>query len=119
MTHHFLLGIERGMYANDSYELHEDCFGPKYVEKINEFAAMTKDGFWKNWILELSVIYQLYYMWGEKCKIDMTFNDLYLYCWNEGCEIDQIGEHLKKNFLYMTRALIDAGIVWWEGVPSD
>jgi hypothetical protein len=107
------------MYQNETYLLHEDCFGPKYVEKINEFKAMTIDGFWNNWILELSIMYQLYYMWGEKCKIDMTFNDLYIYCWNEGCEIEQIGEHLKKNFLYMTRALIDAGIVWWEGVPNE
>ena len=27
MTHHFLTGIERGMYMNDSITLHEDCFG--------------------------------------------------------------------------------------------
>jgi len=40
MTHHFLTGIERGMYMNDSIVLHEHCFGKKYVTKINWMAAM-------------------------------------------------------------------------------
>ena len=40
MTHHFLTGVERGMYMNDSNVLHEHCFGAKYVDKINWMAAM-------------------------------------------------------------------------------
>ena len=28
-------------------------------------------------------------------------------------------EHAELNFLYMTRAMIDAAIVWYEGVPED
>ena len=42
MSHHFLLGIERGMYNNNSIVLDDDCFGPRFIIKINEFAAMTK-----------------------------------------------------------------------------
>ena len=90
MTHHFLLGVERGMYENDNLTLHEDCFGPKYVTKINEFSAMIKDDAWKNIILELSIIYQIYYMWGEKCTIDTVFNDLAIFCWNEGCTPEEL-----------------------------
>ena len=41
LTHFFLQGIERGMYGNDSLTLNEDCFGPRFVTKINEFAAMA------------------------------------------------------------------------------
>ena len=70
VTHHTLTGIERGMYMNDSIVLNEDCFGSKYVTKINEFAAMCEHDFWKNIFQEMAIIYQLYYMWGEKCKID-------------------------------------------------
>ena len=70
MTHHFLTGIERGMYMNDSIVLSEHCFGSRYVTKINEFAAMVKSDPWEHWVLELAIIYQLYYMASDKCKID-------------------------------------------------
>ena len=119
MTHNFLTGIERGMYKNDSLTLHEDCFGPRFIIKINEFAAMTKKEPGQNFVLMLMIVYQLYYMVSEKCKIDMTFNDVYLFCWNEGCTPDQVGKNIEKNILYMTRDIIDAGIVWWEGVPES
>ena len=118
VTHHFLTGIERGMYMNDSIALHTDCFGPRFVTKINEFGAMVHSDFWKNIVQELSIIYQLYFMLGEKCKIDQTINDLYLFCWNEGCNFDSLWGNTETNVLYMTRALIDAAIVWYEGVPA-
>ena len=128
MTHHFLLGIERGMYMNDSIELHEDCFGSKYVDKINMFAAMLYhdpqqrsdiENFLFNAIPAVAIIYQMYYMGAEKCSVDKTFNDLYLFCWNKGCDIQELWGNTTLNFLYMTRAIIDAAIVWQEGVPED
>ena len=119
MTHHFLTGIERGMYMNDSIVLHHDCFGEKYVTKINEFTAMIKSDWSKHWILEGAIIYQLFYMWSDKCQIDNTFNDLYTFCWNEGCALDELWEHTELNFLYMTRAMLDAAIVWFEGIPEE
>ena len=119
MTHNFLQGIERGMYKNDSIVLHEDCFGPRFIIKINEFAAMTKKEPGSNVVMMIMIMYQLYYMLNEKCKVDMTINDVYLYCWNEGCAPEQIGKNIEKNILYMTRDIIDAGIVWWEGVPES
>ena len=118
-THQYLLGVERGMYSNDSIVLDEDCFGPRFVTKINEFAAMIKSDPWKHWMLELAIIYQLYFMWSDKCSIDQTINDLYIYMWNYGFEPIMLWENLLENFLYMTRALIDAAIVWYEGVPED
>lgn len=119
MTHHFLTGIERGMYMNDSITLNSTCFGPEFVEKANWFAAMIHHGVWTNWIQELALIYQFYYMWGEKCKIDMTFNDLYRFCWNQGCRLDEMWGNTENNILYMTRDMIDAAIVWYEGVPEE
>ena len=83
------------------------------------FAAMIHHGFWNNIIPEIAIIYQLYYMWGEKCKIDTTFNDLYRFCWNEGCLVGEMWTNTKGNFLYMTRSMIDAAIVWYEGVPPE
>jgi hypothetical protein len=85
MTHHFLTGIERGMYMNDSIVLNEQCFGPKYVNKINWMAAMIQADIYEHWIQELAIVYQMYYMWSDKCKIDQTFNDFYVFCWNHGC----------------------------------
>jgi len=104
---------------NDSITLNEDCFGEKYVTKINEFAAMAKSHFWKNIIQEIAIAYQLYYMWGDKCKIDNTINDMYLYLWNDELSFSQLWGNTETNVLYMTRALIDAAIVWYEGVPES
>ena len=119
-THHFLLGVERGMYNNDSLVLSPDCFGEKYLIKINEFAAMVQsESPWESWMQMIGVIYQLYYMGSEKCTIDKTLNDVYLYCWNDGCRLDELWGHTEKNFLYMTRAIIDAAIVWYEGIPES
>ena len=119
MTHHFLTGIERGMYMNDTIVLHQDCFGSRYVRKINEFAAMAQSDWAKHWVLETAILYQLYYMYSNKCKIDETINDVYVYCWNNGCNGAELLQHAELNFLYMTRALIDAAIVWFEGIPAD
>lgn len=44
---------------------------------------------------------------------------MYLYCWNQGCMFNEIWGNTESNFLYMTRALIDAAIVWYEGVPES
>ena len=79
---------------------------------------MTKKNVGDNLIMMMMIVYQMYYMYGEKCKIDETFNDVYLFCWNDGCTPDQVGKNIEKNILYMTRDIIDAGIVWWEGVPE-
>lgn len=57
VTHHVLLGIERGMYMNDSITISPDCFGEKYVTKINEFAVMANSSFWKNIIPEIAIVY--------------------------------------------------------------
>ena len=107
------------MYMNDSLNINDDCFGSKYVTKINQLTAMFQHGAMANIIPELAIIYQLYYMLGEKCTIDHTINDIYLYCWNVGCRFDGLWGNTQSNVLYMTRALIDAAIVWYEGVPSE
>ena len=64
-------------------------------------------------------MYQLYYMWSEKCQLDKTFNDVFLFCWNKGCYPEELWGNTENNFLYMTRALIDAAIVWFEGIPTE
>jgi len=119
MSHHFLTGIERGMYMNDSIVLDQDCFGERYINKTNWMAGMFQHDPFDHWIQISALTYQFYYMWSDKCKIDETFKDFYLYCWNEGCYGDEVLDNSKLNFLYMTRALLDALIVWYEGVPED
>ena len=120
LTRHFMLGIERGVYMNDTLEISPDCFGELQVKRINEFAAMAEhESASSHLVLQISIIYQLYYMLTEKCHIDYIINDMFLYCWNVGCHSDEIWERTENNVLYMTRALIDAGIVWYEGVPEE
>ena len=107
------------MYNNNSIILNKDCFGERYITKINEFAAMVTSDWKKHLVLEAAITYQLYYMWSDKCVIDSTINDVYKFCWNYGCTASSFWENSKLNFLYMTRSTLDAGIVWFEGVPED
>ena len=103
---------------NDTITIHKDCFGKKYVTKINELAAMFKDNFFYNIMPALAIFYQLFYMGTQQCSIDKTVNDIFVFCWNEGCELGELWEHTYMNFLYMTRALLDSAIVWFEGLPE-
>ena len=82
-------------------------------------AAMIKSNPWKHWMLEAAIVYQLYFMWSDKCKIDQTINDVYIYFWNSAFHPGILLNNTETNFLYMTRAVIDACIVWWEGVPPS
>lgn len=107
------------MYNKKSIVLHKDCFGKRYVTKVNEFAAMAISDWKKHWVLEVAIMYQLYYMWSDKCTIDNVINDVYNFCWNNGCTASSFWENSQLNFLYMTRAVLDAAIVWFEGVPDD
>ena len=119
MTHQFLLGIERGMYDNQSIELDPQCFGEPFVTKLNQLAVMWHADPIANLIPEFAIVYQLYYMLSDKCQIDKVINDFFLFCWNKGCYPDEIGANAESNYLYMTRSLIDASIVWMEGVPQS
>ena len=82
-------------------------------------AAMIKSNPWKHWMMEVAIVYQLYFMWSDKCKIDQTINDVYIYFWNSAFHPGILLNNTETNFLYMTRAVIDACIVWWEGVPPS
>lgn len=57
MTHAFLNGVDKGIYMDQSFEVNEQCFGPKYVTKINELAAMFKDNFFYNILPALAIFY--------------------------------------------------------------
>ena len=104
---------------NDSIVLDTDCFGKHFVEKINWFKAMTQHNATDHIIPMISIIYQFYYMGGEKCTIDMAINDIYLFCWNKGCAWNKLWTNTESNFLYMIRDILDAAIVWYEGVPES
>jgi hypothetical protein len=118
MTHHFLWGVERGMYNNDTIILDENCFGHNYAKRINWLVSMVERDPLKHYIQIGSIIYQGYYMVADVCPTDSMLSDVFTYAWNDRLDIWDILNNLKNNWLYMTRAMIDAAIVWWEGIPS-
>ena len=79
---------------------------------------MTIDGFGHNLIPEMCIIYQLYYMWSEKCKIDESFNDVYIYVWNDELNGEQFVHNMASKWLYMLRDINDLGITVYEGIPE-
>lgn len=119
LVRHYLLGVERGMYMDDHIEINEECFGDRYVTKINMLYAMFSTDPFLNLIPIIAIFYQFYFMLGDRCTIDRLIHDVFTYCWNEGCYFEQMWSHTEANFLYMSRAMIDAAIVWYEGVPSS
>ena len=58
-------------------------------------------------------------MWAEQCVIERTFNDFFIFLYRDGTTFEELWENITTNWLYMTRALIDASIVWYEGIPQD
>ena len=79
---------------------------------------MFKDNFFYNILPAICIFYQLFYMATQQCTLDKTINDIFVYCWNEGCEPYELWVHTYMNFLYMTRAILDSAIVWFEGIPE-
>merc|ERR1719409_1254872 len=104
---------------NNSLPMDPMCFGKEFVNKTKQIYTMSQHGFWHNIIPEVAIAYQFYYMLGEKCKFERAMNDLYRFCWNKGCAFGEMEDSIVKNILYMTRAILDACIVWYEGVPED
>jgi hypothetical protein len=92
------------------------CFGPYYVYKINQIAAMAKDNFFYNIIPAMSIIYQLFFMLVQQCHIDNTINDLLIFCWNTSCfdDLEALWENFYMHVFYMTRTLNDLVIVIFE-----
>ena len=107
------------MYANDTIKLHQDCFGPKYVTKLNELKAMIESDWQEHLLLEISVVYQMYFMWSDKCTVDDLLNDVFTFCWVNDCTSTSQWNNTKLHFLKMLRSLNDAGIVFFEGIPKN
>lgn len=48
MVHWLLTGFERGMYNDSSIRLNDECFGPYYVTKINEYEYLFEEDPFEN-----------------------------------------------------------------------
>ena len=123
LTHWFLTGVERALYGDKTLTISSDCFGDQYVVKLNEYLHLFKANpfgdFFENLFPEISLTYQFYYMFTTYCQVDDYIQDYMLFCWYRGCWPDQWLYQIKGKFLYILRAVNDAGIVWYEGVPES
>lgn len=59
-----------------------------------------------------------FYMLTNSCGLDHTLNDFSTYCWYRGCWPMQLIYKSGDKFLYILRAINDAGIVWKEGIQE-
>ena len=50
MTHHFLTGLGRGFYNNQSFEIDKNCFGVRQAQKINWYKVLAERDAGKHWI---------------------------------------------------------------------
>lgn len=122
LTHSFIQGFDRGMYKDDELILDPDCFGDYYVTKLNEYVYLFEENPFGDvlnvLIPELSITSQFLFMLTDQCAIYHTWNDFMVYCWYQGCwpSLDVWQYGIKG--LYVARALNDAAIFWYEGMPS-
>ena len=58
-------------------------------------------------------------MLTNDCDIDHIVNDYMVYCWYRGCWPEQMLAQVENKFLYILRAINDAAIVWYEGIPDS
>ena len=127
LIHNFMSGMFRGLYNDKSLVFNKNCFGDYYKKKTNEyfylFYAQPFGDWFENLIPELALTYQFNYMVLNECEISSTVNDLAVYCWYKGCWPQELWSDKKwqdyvTKSLYIVKAINDAAIVWWEGVPA-
>ena len=62
----FLQGYHQGLYREDAFKVDPDCFGERFVHKLNEYEYMWYGdpfgSFYENIIPELSMTFQFYHM---------------------------------------------------------
>ena len=118
-----ITGFERGMYNDSELMVNEMCFGDYYVTKLNEYEYLFQEdpfgNIWENVFPEISLTYQFFYMGVNECDIDTTINDFMVFCWYKGCWPRQMLSQSLSKILYVLRALNDAAIVWYEGIPEE
>ena len=121
-THWFITGMQRGLYRDDHLLVNPKCFGEHYVQKFNEYVYTFQENpfgnFFENYWPEIYLSYMLWYMMTNECGLDHTMNDFSTYCWYRGCWPMQFVYQSGDKFLYILRALNDAGIVWKEGMSE-
>jgi hypothetical protein len=122
MAHWYLTGFERGIYNDSSIRLNPECFGKYYITKVNEyeylFEADPFGNIFENVMPEVSLTFQFIYMFNTQCGVDETVNDFMVFCWYRGCWPRQIMLQSGSKILYVMRAINDAAIIWYEGIPD-
>jgi len=120
MSNAFLTGMKRGLYDDNKLKLNDECFGPYYMKKLNEYAYLfwgnPFGNFFENMFPEMALTYEFYYMIWNKCDVDDSINEVMMYCWYKGCWPEKMFWDAWNNgkLLYIARALNDAAIVLWE-----
>jgi len=120
MVNAFITGVVRGLYDDNKLTLSEECFGPYYQQKLNEYAYLfwgnPFGNFFENMFPEIALTYEFYYMIWSVCEIDDTINEVMKYCWYRGCWPEKMFWDAWDGgkLLYIARALNDAAIVLWE-----
>ena len=116
----FVTGVQRGLYNDDRLLVNPKCFGPNYIHRLNEyvytFSYNPFGNFYEDAWPEMYMSYMLLYMFTNECGIDHLLNDVSTFCWYRGCWPMQFVYKSANKFLYILRALNDAGIVWKEGI---
>ena len=74
--------------------------------------------FYENFWPEIYLSYMLWYMFQHDCGLDHIMNDFSTFCWYRGCWPMQMVYNSGDKFLYILRAMNDAGIVWKEGIQE-
>ena len=121
LIHGFILGFQQGLWNNENFSIDEDCFGERWVNKLNQYEYLFYGdpfgNFYENFFPEMSLTYQFYYMIFNTCRLDNTVQEFMVFCWYRGCWPKEIVLNSKDKWLYILRDLNDEGISWSDAYP--
>ena len=122
MIHAFILGFQQGIHSDDSWQLDEDCFGQRWVTKMNQYEYLWYGNpfgnFYENFFPEISMTYQFYFMIFNTCALDRTGQEFMEFCWYRGCWPRELVLKSQDKWLYILRDINDEAIVWQDAAQK-
>lgn len=122
MIHAFILGFQQGIHKDDEWKLDEDCFGQRWVTKMNQYEYLWYGNpfgnFYENFFPEASMTYQFYFMFFNTCSIDHTMQEFMEFCWYRGCWPKELVLKSQDKWLYILRDVNDEAIVWQDAATD-
>lgn len=107
-TKGFFQGFGKGLYANNTFAISNQCLDSSTIDNLEKFINSTSNGTTvANVIPTVNSLYQFTYLVSKTCEFnDITF-DISSWCTNNDCSITTLVQNALSRIFQITAALND------------